>query len=95
MTHSTQNRSRPHILVVTVSLIAACLLLTTASWAAANPPMPAMPRTSGGEPREVLTGLIASPVATPHPVVGADGRRHLVYELQLINRHRPRSPSPR
>ena len=52
MTHSTQNRSRPHILVVTVSLIAACLLLTTASWAAANPPMPAMPRTSGGEPRE-------------------------------------------
>ena len=85
MTHSTQNRSRPHILVATVSLIAACLLLTTASWAAANPPMPAMPRTSGGEPREVFTGLIASPLAKPHPVVGADGRRHLVYELQLIN----------
>ena len=85
MTHSTQNRSRPHILVVTVSLIAACLLLTTASWAAANPPMPAMPRTSGGEPRGVFTGLIASPLAKPHPVVGADGRSHLVYELQLIN----------
>jgi hypothetical protein len=34
---------------------------------------------------DVLTGLIASPLATPHPVVAADGRRHLVYELQLIN----------
>jgi Peptidase family M23 len=85
MTHSTQIRSRPHILVATVSLIAACLLLTTASGAAANPPMPAVPRTSSGEAREVFTGLIASPLAKPHPVVGADGRRHLVYELQLIN----------
>ena len=47
--------------------------------------MPEMPRTSGGEAREVITGLIASPLAKPHPVVGADGRRHLVYELQLIN----------
>ena len=85
MTHSTQIRSRPNILVATVSLIAACLLLTTASWAAANPRMPAVPRTSGGEAREVFTGLIASPLAKPHPVVGADGRHHLVYELQLIN----------
>src|SRR4051794_32972703 len=32
-----------------------------------------------------LTGLIASPIASPHPVVGTDGMRHLVYELQLTN----------
>jgi hypothetical protein len=30
-------------------------------------------------------GSIASPLATPQPVVATDGRRHLVYELQLIN----------
>jgi hypothetical protein len=28
---------------------------------------------------------VATPLASPHPVLGADGRRHLVYELQLIN----------
>jgi hypothetical protein len=32
-----------------------------------------------------VTPLVASPLAYPHPVLGADDRRHLVYELELIN----------
>ncbi len=42
-------------------------------------------RHTSAAPPDIGTGLIASPLATPHPVVAADGRRHLVYELQLIN----------
>jgi len=82
---STLTRSQRHILVATVSFLAVGLLSTTTSWAAGDPATTAVPRTSSGKPSEVITGLIASPLAEPHPVVGADGRRHLVYELQLIN----------
>jgi hypothetical protein len=82
---STLTRSQRHILVATVSFLAVGLLSRTTSWAAGDPATTAVPRTSSGKPSEVITGLIASPLAEPHPVVGADGRRHLVYELQLIN----------
>ena len=71
MTSSTKTGARPQIRVAAV-LLTAGLLLTTAGWAAANPP------------REWSPGW-GTPLAKPHPVVGADGRRHLVYELQLIN----------
>lgn len=32
-----------------------------------------------------LTGLVGKVLFTPQPVLGSDGRRHLVYELQLSN----------
>jgi hypothetical protein len=35
---------------------------------------------------DVLTPVIADTVATPEPVLASDGRQHLAYELQLINR---------
>lgn len=35
---------------------------------------------------DVLTPVIADAVATPEPVLASDGRRHLAYELQLVNR---------
>ena len=37
----------------------------------------------GGEP--VFTTLFVHPVAAPRPVLGADGKRHLAYELSLVN----------
>jgi hypothetical protein len=85
MTHFTQRPSRARVVVAAVGLLAAVSLLGTASGSAAGTPLAAKPRASATARTEVITGLIASPLATPHPVVGADGRRHLVYELQLIN----------
>jgi hypothetical protein len=41
-------------------------------------------------PPDVLSPLIAQPVASPDPVLGADGRVHLAYELLLVNT----TPSP-
>lgn len=36
-------------------------------------------------PRETITPLSAKVLAPPRPVLGTDGKRHLVYELQLYN----------
>lgn len=36
-------------------------------------------------PGELITPLVATPLSSPHPVLGADGRVHLVYELFVIN----------
>lgn len=41
---------------------------------------------AGAEAADALTPVIATPVATPEPVLASDGRQHLAYELQLINR---------
>jgi hypothetical protein len=63
-----------------VSLVVALLGTTVASSAAtpaAHPPAAAE--------RDVNTGLVASVLAAPRPVLEADGRQHLVYELQLTN----------
>ena len=35
---------------------------------------------------EELTPVIGNSIASPEPVLASDGRRHLAYELQLINR---------
>lgn len=35
---------------------------------------------------DVLTPVVATAIATPEPVLASDGRQHLAYELQLINR---------
>ena len=85
MTYFTQIRSRARVVVTAAGLLAAALLLGTASGSAAGTPLAAKARPSATGHTDVITGLVASPLATPHPVVGADGRRHLVYELQLIN----------
>jgi peptidase M23-like protein len=41
-------------------------------------------------PPDVASPLIAQPIASPDPVLGADGRVHLAYELLLVNL----TPSP-
>jgi hypothetical protein len=64
MTHSSTDRPRPQILAAAVSLLAASLMLTTVSGAAADPPAPGVPHTSAG-PRAKATGLTASPLAKP------------------------------
>ncbi len=38
-----------------------------------------------GTPPEVITPLVAVPLSPPHPVLGADDRVHLVYELFVTN----------
>jgi hypothetical protein len=35
--------------------------------------------------REVSTGVVVRPVSRLHPVLGADDKTHLVYELEIIN----------
>lgn len=40
---------------------------------------------SQGLPPQVWTSLVATPLASPQPVLGADGRVHLVYELIVMN----------
>jgi len=37
------------------------------------------------EPEEVVTPLVATPIASPNPVLGADDKVHLAYELVLLN----------
>ncbi len=38
-----------------------------------------------GTPPEMITPLVAAPLSSPHPVLGADNRIHLVYELFVTN----------
>ena len=34
---------------------------------------------------EIVSPLVATPIASPNPVLGADARRHLVYEIVLMD----------
>lgn len=45
-----------------------------------------VPSLSAAAPAEQFTPVVASVVAPPQPVPAGDGRRHLAYELLLINR---------
>ena len=76
--------SRATVTAATLGFVCASLVATATGWAytAAQPAGHVSPTAT--QP-DVASGLIASPIATPHPVVAADGKRHLVYELQLIN----------
>ncbi len=47
--------------------------------------LPASPALAEPAAPEVLSPLLATPVAPPNPVMGADARRHLVYEIVLMN----------
>jgi hypothetical protein len=35
--------------------------------------------------REVSSGVVVRPIAKVHPVLGADEKIHLVYELEIVN----------
>ena len=36
-------------------------------------------------PAEVVAPLVATPLASPNPVLGSDDKTHLVYEFVLVN----------
>lgn len=37
------------------------------------------------KPDEIITSIAARPISEPNPVLGADGRTHLAYELLIVN----------
>jgi Peptidase family M23 len=41
---------------------------------------------AGAAAEDELTAVVATALSTPEPVLGSDGRQHLAYELQLVNR---------
>ena len=55
-------------------LLAGVVMLAAAAQALAQSPAP-----------EIVSPLVATPIAPPHPVLGADARRHLVYEIVLMD----------
>ena len=54
------------------------LLTVVAMLAAAAPVLAESPAL------EIVSALVATPIAPPNPVFGADARRHLVYEIVLM-----------
>ncbi len=40
---------------------------------------------AAADPREVVSPLVATPIAPPNPVLGADDKTHLAYEIVLMN----------
>jgi hypothetical protein len=54
-------------------------LLTVAMLAVAAPALAESPAP------EIVSPLVATPIAPPNPVLGADARRHLVYEIVLMD----------
>src|SRR5438094_3452118 len=55
-------------------LLTGVAMLAAAAPALAESPVP-----------EIVSPLVATPIAPPHPVLGADARRHLVYEIVLMD----------
>jgi hypothetical protein len=55
-------------------LLAGVVMLAAAAPALAQSPAP-----------EIVSPLVATPIAPPHPVLGADAHRHLVYEIVLMD----------
>ncbi|WP_281435456.1 M23 family metallopeptidase [Sinorhizobium sp. BG8] len=56
-------------------LLAASAMLFTASTA----------RGQSLKPDEILSSIAVSPISEPNPVLGADGKTHLAYELLVVN----------
>jgi hypothetical protein len=46
---------------------------------------PASHATAQSAALEIVSPLVATPIAPPNPVLGADARRHLVYEILLMD----------
>jgi len=61
-------------LAFTGRLVTAVAMLAAAAPALAESPAP-----------EIVSPLVATPIAPPNPVLGADARRHLVYEIVLMD----------
>src|SRR5207302_6427870 len=61
-------------LAFTGRLVTAVAMLAAAAPALAESPAP-----------EIVSPLVATPVAPPNPVLGADARRHVVYEIVLMD----------
>ena len=61
-------------LAFTRRLLTGVVVLAAAAPAFAESPVP-----------EILSPLLATPIAPPNPVLGADRRRHLVYEIVLMD----------
>ena len=74
--------SRPRLRALAAALGAAVALLCLASVASAQK----APGTFGGP--SVFTPAGTSVISPPHAVTGTDGRRHLVYEIQVVNTSR-------
>ena len=55
-------------------LLTGVAMLAAATTALAESPAP-----------EIISPLVATPIAPPNPVLGADARRHLVYEIVLMD----------
>jgi hypothetical protein len=64
------------------ALLGALLASVVLAWAASA-------STAEAVPVDRFTPIVASVVAPPQPVVASDGRRHLTYELLLVNRSFP------
>jgi hypothetical protein len=45
----------------------------------------AAPALAESPAAEIVSPLVATPIAPPNPVLGADARRHLVYEIVLMD----------
>ena len=45
----------------------------------------AVPALAESHAPEIVSPLVATPIAPPNPVLGADARRHLVYEIVLMD----------
>ena len=46
----------------------------------------AVPVHAAADDEDRITPVVGTVLAEPEPVLAADGRRHLAYELQLVNR---------
>jgi hypothetical protein len=58
-------------------------MLLVAALAALATALPA--QSAPSEPSPVLSPIVVSVVATPNPVLGANNRVHLAYELSIVN----------
>jgi hypothetical protein len=45
----------------------------------------AAPALAESHAPEIVSPLVATPISPPNPVLGADARRHLVYEIVLMD----------
>ena len=62
-----------------------CLLVVTLGLGLAVADTPHMALAEDTSAEEVVTPLVATPIASPNPVLGADDKVHLAYEMVLLN----------
>src|SRR5207344_1632413 len=62
-----------------------CLLVVTLGLGLAVADTPPMALAEDTSAEEVVTPLVATPLASPNPVLGADDKVHLAYEIVLVS----------